>query len=371
MLSGIRIVGFKRFVDANFSLAPMTILTGLNGSGKTSLVQTILLAQEASTNSTKSLPLNGPFGINLGTAEDVLNWNSTGPIEIEIAHTEDSVAKWVFEVPNEEAMYLGITSAPQKTPKAFSGTPRSFSFLSAERFGPRIIADTSPLPQSSMEVGQHGEFCAHVLSVLGDDIIHDPMRSHPNRTESRASLLKYEVEEWLSEIARPIEITGERISNSTIAELRYRTPGSTWVRATNMGFGITYALPVVLAGLTTIEGGLLIVENPEAHLHPAGQSRMGVFLAWLAGRGVQCIIETHSDHVLNGIRRSIAEFGYLQNIKAIVHYFEGDSEISETRPNSFELRFAENGSITDWPKGFFDQYQIDVAALGKVRRKRL
>jgi predicted ATPase len=135
-----------------------------------------------------------------------------------------------------------------------------------------------------------------------------------------------------------------------------------------MGFGITYALPIILAGLVAVEGGILVVENPEAHLHPAGQSRMGVFLAWLAGKGVQVIVETHSDHILNGMRRAIAQHSYISADSSILHFFS-QSEDDEFGTNSVPLRFEANGSVSSWPKGFFDQYQIDVATLGQLRRR--
>ena len=105
------------------------------------------------------------------------------------------------------------------------------------------------------------------------------------------------------------------------------------------------------------------MENPEAHLHPAGQSRMGVFLAWLASKGVQVIVETHSDHILNGVRRAIGEYAFLRSDKAVVHFFDHATPL-----NVQELRFTETGSVSHWPQGFFDQYQIDVAALGRLRR---
>ena len=79
------------------------------------------------------------------------------------------------------------------------------------------------------------------------------------------------------------------------------------MRPTNMGFGVSYALPVITAGLLAPAGSLLVVENPEAHLHPAGQSRVGRFLAHLAASGVQVVAETHSDHVLNGVRLAAVE----------------------------------------------------------------
>ena len=234
--------------------------------------------------------------------------------------------------------------------------------------GPRGFTAASPLPEAELEVGVRGEHCAHVLNVLGGRVIEFVERAHPLHEGPTPRLLKYEVEQWLSEIARPIEVNGERAAGTTVTELRFRTPGSTWVRSTNMGFGVTYALPIILAGLIAQNDGLLLVENPEAHLHPAGQSRMGVFLAWLAGRGVQIIIETHSDHVINGIRRAIAEYRYLGPESTILHWF-GSEDADRGDPIFRTLSITETGSLSEWPKGFFDQYQIDVSSLGRVRRR--
>lgn len=93
---------------------------------------------------------------------------------------------------------------------------------------------------------------------------------------------------------------------------------------------------------------------------------MGVFLAWLASRGVQVILETHSDHIVNGVRRAIGEYGYLEPTQAKVLFFDADPD---DNPEVTALDFTSTGGISDWPRGFFDQYQIDVAALGRVRRR--
>lgn len=367
MISGITIDGFKRFASASFEMGPLTLLTGINGSGKTSLIQSLLLAKEASTTGGTSLSLNGPFNLQLGTAEDVLNWESSSPISISLELPERPSVEWKFLVPAEEALFLNIASRPNNLPSALSGTPRMFSYLSAERLGPRGFTAISPLPDAELEVGIHGEFCAHILSSLGNRIIGSVDRSHPLYTEATPRLLKYEVEQWLSEITRPIEVAGRRAAGATVAELTFRTGGSNWVKSTNMGFGITYALPIVLAGLIAENDGILLIENPEAHLHPTGQSRMGVFLAWLAGRGVQVIVETHSDHVVNGIRRAIAEHGYLDASSTFVHWFGNDG----TNPDELThetLSINEIGGLSDWPSGFFEQYQIDISALGRIRR---
>lgn len=368
MINSIRVKGFKPYVDERLELSPLTVLTGMNGSGKTSLLQAIFLACSASKSEDKTVGINGPFGLELGTAGDVLNRNSQNPIEISTNDTEARESIWRFEVPSDSALYLNIKEAPRLIPQAFSGNTRAFTYLCAERLGPRGASKTSTLPENELEVGIQGEYCAHLLAVLGDRSMQSTDRFHPNYSERVPRLLKYEVEQWLSEIARPIEVNGERQPASTVAGLWYRIPGSEMVRSTNMGFGITYALPIILAGLVAVEGGIMVVENPEAHLHPAGQSRMGVFLAWLAGKGVQVIVETHSDHVLNGMRRAIAEHSYISASSSIVHFFS-QTEDDEFKTNSVPLRFEANGSVSNWPKGFFDQYQIDVATLGQIRRR--
>ena len=367
MITNLEIRGFKRFERQSFSVAPLTVLAGLNGSGKTSVVQALLLAWEASSDAHSTVCLNGPFGLELGTAEDVRNWNAGDQIEIVVDSNTTGSVTYRFAISSDAAQYLVVQERPATFPLAFSMQPRAFSYLCAERLGPRNTLGASPLPDDKLEVGARGEHCAQILSILGDKPIEDGSRLHPDREQGMPALLKYEVERWLSEIARPVEINAESYAGAMVTSLRFRSPGGEWVRAPNMGFGVSYALPIVLGGLSALSGGLLIVENPEAHLHPAGQSRMGVFLAWLAGRGVQIILETHSDHVLNGIRRAIGEYKYLTHDQAAVNYFEShENEILGVS----HLKFTSIGGVSDWPRGFFDQYQIDVASLGRVRRQR-
>lgn len=366
MITSIDIQSFKRFHRIAFDVAPLTILAGLNGSGKTSLIHALLLAWEASANASGNVVrLNGPFGLQLGTAEDIRNWRSDAPVQFVIRSGLGGESTWRFGMPSEDALYVTVEEKPHEPPAAFSGQPRAFSYLCAERLGPRSNLGASPRPDAELEVGFRGDYCAQMLEALGDKLIEDKYRVHPENEGTTPTLLKYEVERWLSEIARPIEIDATRYPSSTVFTLRFRIPGCDWVNAPNMGFGLSFALPVILAGLTAKAGGLLIVENPEAHLHPAGQSRMGVFLGWLASRGVQVILETHSDHVLNGVRRAIGEHKYLAQNQAIVQFFESskDDELIVHK-----LGFTAIGGVSNWPRGFFDQYQTDVALLGRVRR---
>ena len=87
------------------------------------------------------------------------------------------------------------------------------------------------------------------------------------------------------------------------------------------GFGLTQVLPIVVAALSADEGDILLVENPEVHLHPAGQALMGQFLAKVALAGVQVIVETHSDHILNGVRVAVASKQLLGANDVAIHFF--------------------------------------------------
>lgn len=370
MITSLRIAGFKRFQSCALDLAPLTVLTGLNGAGKTSVIQALLLAREASLPGASTVPLNGPYGLELGSAQDVLNLNTAveaSEVELTATLDEGTVVSFHLDARQEKLLHLPIKSRPERVPQALGGSHRAFTYLSAERLGPRDVLGASARPTDDLGVGVQGEFCAQVLELhgLNEKEKVAEARRHPRRREEVDAFLKYQVEAWLSDIVREIEIDTVSFPGATITALRFRAPGGEWVRAPNMGFGVSYSLPIVVAGLFAPEDGLLVIENPEAHLHPAGQSRMGVFLATLAAAKVQVLVETHSDHVLNGIRRAIAEHQLLAADQAIVHFFDAKSD---GQPEISPLRFTPTGNLSDWPKRFFDQYQIDVAALARVRR---
>lgn len=127
-------------------------------------------------------------------------------------------------------------------------------------------------------------------------------------------------------------------------------------RPAHTGFGLTQSLPIVVAALSASEGDIILIENPEVHLHPAGQALMGRFLADVAHAGVQVFVETHSDHVLNGIRRSVKD-GKLSAGQVAIHFFQARSA---GQPQVASPMLDDSGNIDSWPEGFFDQFDIDA-----------
>ncbi|MEU5833291.1 DUF3696 domain-containing protein [Streptomyces diacarni] len=375
MITSVGIRHFKCFEEADFELRPLTVLTGLNGAGKSSLIQALLLARQAATSPTPTaVQLNGPYGLALGEAQELLHPTAPSPqIEIAVeAHTRESPGggSYLFEIPGERALHLKLNDSPTPHPAGLALPGSGFTYLCAERLGPRDLLSVSAEPPEDIGVGVRGQHTAQVLALREKRLVtnrlsvREPLR-YPGTS---VPLVRSQAEAWASHIIRPLLISAQWAPGIAASTLRFQEPGERAgiygeeIRPANTGFGVSYALPVIVAGLLTEPGDMLIVENPEAHLHPAGQSRLGRFLARVAGSGVQVIVETHSDHVLNGVRLAVAEDSTLAATDALVHYFD--------REGSVPLALTARGEVTDWPQGFFDQIEDDLGRLARARRRR-
>jgi predicted ATPase len=155
-------------------------------------------------------------------------------------------------------------------------------------------------------LGTQGEYVPHFLAAFGRRTIPISALRHPAETSLRFDL---QASAWMQDISPGVRIITNSFSEMDVVNLQYafEHPGgvSNAFRAGNVGFGITYTLPIVLALLSARPGSLIILENPEAHLHPRGQSQMAKLISLAAANGVQVIVETHSDHILNGVRVAV------------------------------------------------------------------
>src|SRR5258708_39648245 len=93
-----------------------------------------------------------------------------------------------------------------------------------------------------------------------------------------------------------------------------------WYRPANVRYGLTYAFPIIVALLAAEDDQIVVIDSPEAHLHPSAQSQMGQLLARFAAAGVQILVETHSDHLLNGARLAV-KGGVLPHSEMQIHFF--------------------------------------------------
>jgi predicted ATPase len=168
----------------------------------------------------------------------------------------------------------------------------------------------------------------------------------------------------MQELCPGVNLQASAIEGTDFVRLSYGFGGTAGINATrrrrptNVGFGLTYALPIVVACLTATRESLILLENPEAHLHPKGQTRMAALISAAAVTGAQLVVETHSDHVLNGVRIAVKR-GELQPQDAVIHFFRGNGSGVEV----ISPRVDKDGMLAQWPEGFFDEWENSLDEL--------
>ena len=208
--------------------------------------------------------------------------------------------------------------------------------------------------------------------MKGGQVIPNSSLSHPDvklkiepgEVQVKSMELIDQVEAWMGEISPGTRLKIEAKSDVDIMSFQYSYGDSNPYRATNVGFGISYTLPIIVAALASTPGTIILIENPEAHLHPKGQVKMGELLALAASGGVQVVIETHSDHVLNGIRLAV-HGGKIDPKDVQLHYFHRHNKEKERQAVTEVIspRINRNGRINHWPDGFFDEWDKSLDIL--------
>ena len=362
MITRLIVDNFKPFKSLQLRLAPLTVLTGSNSTGKSSVIQALLLAQTAAESST-SVPLNGPFGLALGEALDVLNAQATDQTISFALHGPNHNEIRRFIVPEERSVSLNRGDVSTQAEVSGLRDGHIDQYLGAERLGPRDLLDIAPVVTETIPLGEKGQFTAHALALLDRQRI-DGSRLYPGTVDAGyGTTLGEQVQAWVSWIVHSVNVEARWLPGTGAATLRFRDPNvrAEWTRPTNVGFGVSYALPIIVAGLTARPGTLFIVENPEAHLHPAGQSRIGQFLVRVAAAGVQTIVESHSDHLINGMRIAVVQDSLIGTSEVVIHYFDGSGI-------AHEILLEPSGGLSSWPPGFFDQIELDLGVLSRAGR---
>jgi len=370
MLTRLDLQCFKCFELLRLPLEHLTLLSGSNASGKSSALQALVLLHQTIREHewSKRLMLNGD-SIKLGTVSDVVD-KVHGRKTFEIGVVDNgNTFSWAF---NGERSGMSIAVDSVSVNQVSTKQPDSLRFLlppnvsettslayrlsgltyiTAERIGPREVYALEDRQIASV-VGPAGE---HAISVLhwgrDEPVIKELVVQGVANTRLR------QVEARMQMFFPGCGLDVQQVSQANAVTLGLRTSDDTgFHRPINVGFGLTQVLPIIIAALSAGKEDILLIENPEVHLHPAGQALMGQFLAEVAHAGVQVIVETHSDHVLNGMRRSVKS-GQILPEQVLIHFF---------RPRSAEMaqvvspQVDANGNIDSWPDGFFDQFDKDM-----------
>lgn len=360
MIRELKIKNIKCFNELNVELEALNVLAGINSMGKSTMIQVLLLLRQAYEMNAidKGLHLNGDV-VTIGSGYDLMNRNSDEDcMKMELLINHECVF-WEYEYDgNSDYQRVKKTNINLHDMSNINLFKPSFSYISAERLGPqRFYMQSYHKVFEKNEVGSKGELFADYLSERGlVDKIVNKMVLHPN---CDSDLLIYQTEAWLSEISPGIHISAKKYKEAGIIGMEYNVFSEKY-SPINVGFGISYVAPIVVSLLKASKGDLIILENPEAHLHPKGQRKMGELIARAAAGGVQIIVETHSDHLLNGIRLAVKN-NVLSRIDVRLNYFY--QEIQENKKIGKQVvhkkispAILDDGRLSSWPDGFFDEW---------------
>jgi predicted ATPase len=228
-------------------------------------------------------------------------------------------------------------------------------YISAVRGGAEV-AYPSRDAQVTNVIGAEGQYAPFWYDQLVDDEV-PPERRHPDEP---APSFRKQVDAWIGALFPGAQANVQSLPQISMFGLQFRLSNiGAWRRPANIGYGLTYAFPILVSLLAASKGTIIVIDSPEAHLHPSAQSKMGRVLAHFAKSGVQIIVETHSDHLLNGARLAIKE-GQLPNNSLRIHFFTAPTPTSH---GVISPIVDADGRIYEWPAGFFDQSEKDLSLL--------
>ena len=371
MIKKLKIANFKSHKHTELNTGNLTVLTGINSSGKSSVFQSLLLLRQSFKKGrlNSGLDLNEPL-CEIGFGEDALSRYAT-----------DNYISFLLEGENEEKLgfkfdvegkfnntHIPVCKIIDTHNNSLNALfSNDFQYISSSRWAninsyPPDSYAVETEKQISLKNGQ-GELVAHFLYYYGENknfsIVSD-LLLHPNN--SSRNLLE-QVIEWEREISPRVGIKILKKSGKFEVEYEYKGVGDNQPvqnpKSKNVGFGISYSLPVVVALLSAKPGALLIIENPESHLHPRGQSKLAELMTLVAQSGVQIFVETHSDHIFNGIRKALLQ-KKIDEKNVTVHFLELNDE--NVTVNT-EIQFSDSGRILNYREGLFDQFDNDLDEL--------
>lgn len=316
---------FKSFLQANLSFSLLTVFAGMNSSGKSSLLESIRIHHDA-TKGLQSPRLLPSLKSNLS-------------IDTYFSITIDG---------HSFKMQVKDGKVELECPKV---VPFSYVYVSANRLGPRDVYMLGyALP--TIDIGPDGSGVYAFLEKNAQ--LH--VAKNLVRAPGRVDLLKPNVEAWLQMVSPGVTLREELDLKQDEIHPYFND-----VRPTETGCGLSFSLPVIVALLAPCDtSNVVMIENPEAHLHPRGQVEMGKLISLASASGKQVFVETHSEHIVDGIRLCVKN-GLLSN-KDVTMYSVVRNDY-ETPSTVEAIHVAEDGKLDKWPEGFFDQSLINKRDL--------
>lgn len=363
-ISQVRMKNFRSVAQAEVNLAPLTLLVGENSSGKSTLLSALRLSSIIGPDLNHIDEFDDP-----GILHKRAGHHDQVSLGLDIRGTK--AGTWELDLDWCPGRESGVTNDADENNVASS-------FLAAVRhIGPlrQLEGDTrkTGLYPLSSSVGDKGELTAGILLDQGDEVTGLPLPE--NIAMKKSDVLR----SWVAHLELVEDVKARRPDKSDPfssferhSVLEVRPHGlDCFLPLSSVGVGVSQVLPVLVECLMADPGNVILLEQPELHLHPALQQRLADFFIAMVRSGRQLIVETHSEYMVSRLRRRIVEDpedGLLDLAKVV--FAERDRETGLTTYRDVEL--SPYGAIEEWPAGFFDQAAEEERAIimGGVKKLR-
>ncbi|MCS2949455.1 DUF3696 domain-containing protein [Bacteroides sp. BFG-638] len=374
MITNLNINNFKLHKQTQLDIKGLTILTGMNGMGKSTVIQSLILLRQSfmMNDLDAGLNLKGDLCDAGISGELACQSSDEHSLKIELKFSQQDDLTYVFNYPDNimDTLLPSVKGniVDKNILSKYSLFNEYFQYLSAFRFGPQksYNRDTSLVvtkKQISKIMGQC-EYAVHFLEQYKNTDIPVKELALIDKNDVTPDLrLIVQVERWLRMISPNIKINIEQSGEDFKLKYKFNREENTItedITALNTGFGVTYVLPILIAILSAQKDAVILIENPEAHIHPKGQAILMELMAKAVANGIQIILESHSDHIINGSLVAVSN-GLITPELLSIYYFnrEEHQHVAISHP----LEISKNGHIKRPPKGFFDQIDIDLKTL--------
>lgn len=363
----LNLKNFKSYKEQSFDFSNLTVFCGNNSVGKSTAIQAIGILLQS--NFRTVVNLNDEL-VHVGNLDDIHNTYNRDEDELFIeVKSNGNYYKWGYNDADQREGLLGKSFLPY-VPSNLMDTIEldekakgtfNYQYIVADRWGPK---DNLPLSENiphSLWLGTKGQYIAEVLDKLINKSNNSTSKfsidTDPRLHEGNDSLFLFDhIVSWMGEITPGYNLDPGTEPKANISYNSIIHQSGKLIKSINTGFGYSYSMSIVAALLISSPGDLVIIENPEAHLHPKGQSYLGRLIALTAQAGVQVIVETHSDHLLNGIRVITRLKGDFDPKLFTLYYISQGAEQS----NVDKITISKDGKLSNWPDGFFDQQAQDM-----------
>lgn len=339
MFKRLDIEDFRCIEKESLELKPLTILTGLNSTGKSTCFAAILAGMYGLSSVSKNAQVmlaNKDFSFNTNRNRNI----NAADYKINIL-TEDGSFSLTVE---REGAY-------GKSEGTEYDLEKNIFYLSANRLG---YQEPAELYSPNYKVGIQGEYLFGTLNNEQSKPIDECMC----RDKDTSLTLSYQISAWLSYVlGLDLDIKTESITPTQV-KVSYVSDELSNILPSQLGVGVSYLAKILIMCLRAKKGDVLMIENPEIHLHPAAQARLGEFFSTVIKSGIQLLIETHSENLIQKLQYEVFK-GSLDLDSVIIYYKKGATD------PFFRMQIQSNGRLDpDFPEGFFDIPVNEILEMG-------